>query len=295
MTSPAAERPPGRGGRDSAASAVRGAWSREPSTVVLHEVDSPASVPWPFAIFSESAFVPVPLEFDRHAHPLHELVWVRGGTMTVRLSDRVMTVPEGHGLWIPAGTVHSGRTTAGTVLCDALFQPERSPVSFAEPMAVGVSPLLASLLTHLERPEVTGEARLRAESVVFDVLGPSDQQLTLRLPEAERIGPIVAALVDDPTDDRSLRDWALIVGLSERTVARLFRGHTGLSFLQWRQALRVHHALVLIGEGLPVTEVSERMGYAQPSTFIASFKRVMGVTPGAYLRSGLSETPYRVS
>jgi AraC-like DNA-binding protein len=30
-----------------------------------------------------------------------------------------------------------------------------------------------------------------------------------------------------------------------------------------------------------VYEVSDLMGFAQPSTFIASFKRVMGVTPGA--------------
>lgn len=32
-----------------------------------------------------------------------------------------------------------------------------------------------------------------------------------------------------------------------------------------------------------MTTVSETLGYAQPSTFIASFRRVMGTTPGAYV------------
>lgn len=243
----------------------------------------PESIPEPFAIMSESVFVEVPLEFDPHSHVLHELVWVRGGTMTVRLPDRVVTVPEGQGLWIPAGMVHSGRTTARTALCDALFDPQRSSVDFAEVMAIEVTPLLASLLTYLERTDITEAARLRAEAVVFDALVPSSQQLALQVPRVDRVAEIVSALLENPTDDRTLAEWAEVVGVSERTVARIFRAHTGLSFVQWRQVLRVHHALSLMTAGLAVHEVSDRLGYAQPSTFIASFKRVMGTTPGAFL------------
>ncbi|MFF7290898.1 AraC family transcriptional regulator [Microbacterium sp. NPDC008134] len=272
----------------------RGAWRREDNTVILDEIQVPDAVPPPFAISTESVFVTVPLEFEPHAHPVHELVWVRGGTMTVRLADAVITVPEGHGLWIPAGVVHSGRTTARTILSDALFDPQRSRLgapAFAASSAVEVTPILASLLTHLERDDLSEQERLRAESVVFDVLAPAEGQLSLRVPDAERVGPIVAALLDDPTDDRTLTEWAALLGISERTVTRLFRAHTGLSFLQWRQVLRVHQALALLAEGLSVHEVAEVMGYAQPSTFIASFKRVMGRTPGAY--TSTSATPAR--
>jgi AraC-like DNA-binding protein/quercetin dioxygenase-like cupin family protein len=270
----------------------RGAWRREENTVVVAGVQVPDVVPAPFAIFAESVFVPVPLEFEPHTHPMHELVWVRGGTMTVRLADAVVTVPEGHGLWIPADVEHAGRTTARTTLSDALFDAQRSPVSFPEVVAVEITPILASLLRHLERTDLTEPARLRAEAVVFDVLAPTERQLSLRVPDAARVEPIVSALLDDPTDDRALSDWAELLGISERTVTRLFRLHTGLSFMQWRQVLRVHRALSLLSEGLPVQEVAELMGYAQSSTFIASFKRVMGTTPGAYLAAtGTDATP----
>lgn len=269
------------------AAAGNGTWSREPHTVVLHQASAPTSVPGPFAILVESAVVPVPLEFESHSHPLHELVWVQGGTMTVRLPDRVITVPEGQGLWIPANTMHSGRTTAGSKLFDALFEPERSPAGQAEvfsqeAMSVEVTPLVAALLTHLQRTDLAEGARMRAESVVFDVLEPAAQQLSLRVPYARYIAPIVEALIEDPMNDRALGEWAGTLGASERTIARLFRAHTGLSFQQWRQSLRVHRALELLGEGHSVQDTSDQLGYSHPSTFIASFKRVMGVTPGGY-------------
>ncbi|MGO2752075.1 MAG: AraC family transcriptional regulator [Pseudoclavibacter sp.] len=263
------------------AEAGHGSWPRELTTRVLPDVQVADEVPGPFAILSESVFVASPLEFEPHEHPLHELVWVRGGTMTVRLAESIVTVPDGYALWIPAGTVHSGRTTARTTLFDALFDPQRSPIGFTAPMTIEVTPVLASLLSYLEGTALTDDARLRAEAVVFDVLAPADQQLSLRVPHVARLEPIVTALLADPTDNRSLEEWAELAGVSERTVARLFRTHTGLTASQWRQVLRIHHALSLLTEGRTVQEVSELTGYAQASTFIASFKRVMGTTPGA--------------
>jgi len=265
----------------------RGAWSREPGTVVLAG-DPPTTAP--FAIVSESDVAPVPLEWMPHAHDRHELVWARGGTMTTRAGDLLFTVPPGRGLWLPAGLEHAGRITAEAVLHDALFAPDRTPVAFDGPTIIEMTPVLTALLTHLEREDLDGDARSRAEAVVFDVLRPAAQQFTLRLPGDARIDPIARALVADPADPRSLDDWARQAGLSERTVTRVFRRTTGLSFVQWRQVLRVHHALRLLSTGCDVGETSETLGYAQPSTFIAAFRRVMGTTPGAFA-AALSDSP----
>lgn len=261
---------------------VRVAWAREAATTVWSAVTSPRSIPEPFAIVVESVSSTVPWEFEPHHHPLHELVWVRGGTMTVHLAEQVVTVPEGQGLWTPAGMVHSGRTTAGAEMVTALFEPERSPLGFDTAEVIEVTPVVAALLTHLERADLSESARSRAEAVVFDVLEPARRSFVLRVPRERRIGPIVDALVADPMNDRTLQGWAAEVGVSERTLARSFRLHTGLSFLQWRQSLRVHSALELLGEGMAVHEAAEVLGYQQVSTFIAAFKRVLGVTPGAF-------------
>ncbi|MDH6187259.1 AraC-like DNA-binding protein [Streptomyces sp. CZ24] len=165
------------------------------------------------------------------------------------MADRIFTVSEGHGLWMPAGTVHGGRATAGAQFHDAFFAPERTPLGFREPVAITMTPLLESLLTHLARTDLEAAARARAEAVVFDVLQPSEHQFALQLPGDPRIDPIAEALLDDPGDGRSLEEWARQLGTSDRTVTRAFRQATGLSFARWRQLLRAHQALLLLSAG----------------------------------------------
>ncbi|MFG2227912.1 helix-turn-helix domain-containing protein [Streptomyces sp. NPDC048644] len=257
-------------------------WRREAGTVLRRAAALPKHAVAPYAIVAELHVPRVPTEWAPHSHPLHELVWVRGGTLTSRVKDCVFTVSQGHGLWMPAGTVHGGRATAGAEFRDAFFVPDSTPFAFAEPKTIAMTPLLESLLAYLTRTDLDEAARARAESVVFDVLRPSERQFALQLPGDPRIDAIAEALLDDPADGRSLEEWARWLGVSDRTVTRAFRHATGLSFAQWRQVLRTHRALLLLSEGFDVMTVSETLGYAQPSSFIAAFRRVMGTTPGAF-------------
>ncbi|MCW0214325.1 MAG: AraC family transcriptional regulator [Pseudonocardia sp.] len=273
--------------RPSRADTGTGAWRREPSTVVRRTGVVPERASGEQVIRAESEVSGVPLEWERHSHPMHELVWVRGGTLTSRVGDRLFTVSDGSGLWIPAGAGHAGRLTANIAFHDAFFAPEHTRVVFDGPTAIAMTPVLESLLMHLARTDLPEAARVRAEAVVFDVLEPSERQLALQVPGDARIDVIATALLADPADDRALDGWARTLGISERTITRAFRRTTGLSFVQWRQALRVHTALTLLAEGHDVQATSDRLGYAQPSTFIEAFRRVMGATPGAY--SGVPE------
>ncbi|MFG1925256.1 AraC family transcriptional regulator [Cryptosporangium sp. NPDC048952] len=255
-------------------------WRRDPGTVVRRAV-TPAGDSTPHVIVAESETTGVPTEWPPHSHPMHELVWARGGTLTSRIGKHIVTVPPGFGLWLPAGVVHGGRLTAASQLSNAFFAPDRTPVQFAEPTSIAMTPLLESLLERLRRSDLDAGARVRTETVVFDVLEPADRQFALELPGDPRIDTIAEALLRDPSDERGLQEWAALLGVSDRTITRAFREATGLSFAQWRQALRIHQALTLLSEGADVREVSERLGYSQPSTFIAAFRRVMKVTPGA--------------
>lgn len=228
-----------------------------------------------------------PTSWEPHSHPAHELVWVHDGTMTSLVTtadgDRIFTVPAGHGIWIPATLTHSGTLTSGVTLFGTLFSPERTPAGFGgDPAVVAMTPVLESLLTHLGRTDLTSDARARAEAVVFDVMEPPTTRLELPLPGDPRIDGVARALLDNPGDSRGLEAWGREVGCSARTVARAFQESTGLSFGRWRQALRIQHSLSLLGAGRGVDETAGSLGYAQTSTFIAAFRRVMGTTPGRY-------------
>jgi AraC-like DNA-binding protein/quercetin dioxygenase-like cupin family protein len=263
-------------------------WAQEPGSIVRRGA-APA-VPAGWAVVVEVEAAPRPTDWEPHAHATHELVWVRGGTLAVRVDDVIHAVPEGSGLWLPAGTVHGGRLTAGVELLDAVFAPERCPIDLDGPRLVAMTPVLESLLRHLARTDLAEAARRRAEAVVFDLIEPATDRLALRIGADEVIAPIVRALLDEPGDRRGLAEWARTLETSERTIARAFRRATGLTFVNWRGTLRVQRALELLAAGWDVGSIADALGYAQPSTFIESFRRVMGTTPGAYRGRPSGET-----
>jgi len=103
----------------------------------------------------------------------------------------------------------------------------------------------------------------------------------------------------DPADERTLAEFGMVVGASERTLSRLFRQEAGMSFPQWRTQFRLQHALVLLADGTPVTTTALACGWANPSSFIETFRRAFGATPGRfYTRAAphvLGDTPPGVS
>jgi len=103
---------------------------------------------------------------------------------------------------------------------------------------------------------------------------------SLALPRDKRLLSIARALLDSPGDGRTLAQWAVQTGASERNLARLFRRETGLSFRLWRQRLRLMMSLGGLEVGHPVTRVALDYGYDSPSAYIAAFRALFGCTPG---------------
>ncbi|HVT67927.1 MAG TPA: AraC family transcriptional regulator [Trebonia sp.] len=89
-------------------------------------------------------------------------------------------------------------------------------------------------------------------------------------------------LAGDPADDRTLAELGRAAGASERTLSRLFRRDTGMTFPQWRAQLRLQHAMLLLAAGSSVTAAAAASGYGNTSAFIAAFRDAFGVTPAAY-------------
>jgi AraC-like DNA-binding protein len=74
------------------------------------------------------------------------------------------------------------------------------------------------------------------------------------------------------------------VGASPRTLARLFREETGLSFGQWRQQLRIVEGVARLALDVPVSTIAVELGYQSASAFIPMFRKTLGDTPQRYLK-----------
>ncbi|MEH6545612.1 MAG: AraC family transcriptional regulator, partial [Sneathiella sp.] len=110
-----------------------------------------------------------------------------------------------------------------------------------------------------------------------------DAPLHLPMPTDSRLLRIAEILLSNPANAESLEELAKSSGASERTLARLFKKETGLTFGKWRQQRRLLAGISLLTEGQPVTNVALDLGYESVSAFIAMFKSALGTTPSRYL------------
>ncbi|RLV81315.1 AraC family transcriptional regulator [Streptomyces rapamycinicus NRRL 5491] len=230
--------------------------------------------------------------FGRHSHPQHQLAWTRRGVLGVAVDDAYWVLPPTRALWLPGGIVHRTGATRDAVLCGLYFEPDRCALDWSDPTPVGVDGLLAHLIAYLGRNDLPDDARLRAEAVVLDLLRPlPSTPINVPTPTDDRVRAVTEALLADPADPRGLEAHARAVGVSRRTLTRLFIRDTGMTFDRWRTHARLRAALSLLAEGRPVSRVAHTVGYATPSAFLAAFRRTVGTSPGRYLSGNTSLRP----
>lgn len=226
-------------------------------------------------------------QIDWHDHDVQQLVYPSRGVLTISVTGGAWVVPPRRAVWIPAGVAHSHLAHGRTEMRTLSFPAAVDPIGGGRPAVLAVSPLLREVIIALTDFGGDYDARQRAnlEAVALDQLRRVDElPLYLPAPGDDRVGAIAALLRADPADGRTLTQLGAAVGASERTLSRLFRRETGMSFPQWRTQLRLHHALVLLAGGTSVTSTALACGYQNPSAFIQAFRQAFGSTPGRYGR-----------
>ncbi len=81
-----------------------------------------------------------------------------------------------------------------------------------------------------------------------------------------------------------LEHLAREAGLSPFHLARSFTAHTGVAPHAYQLHLRVGRARALLAGGAPPAEAAARTGFCDQSHLGRHFRRLVGVTPGAYAR-----------
>jgi AraC-like DNA-binding protein len=250
-----------------------------------HPGDAPAPehpmVTWHCPLYPAGHVVP------RHRHLRAQLLYAASGIMTVVTEGGTWTVPPQQAVWIPPEVGHEVRMPCPVSMRSLYIHPGSVQGLPRVCRVVQVTPLLRELIARLVAP---GAARSRDRVtrlmavLVDEVMTLESPPLHLPAPRDSRLRTLTDALVEDPADPRGLGEWAGVAGASERTLARLFLRETGMGFREWRQRLRLLAAIERLAAGDDVTSVSLDLGYRSPSAFIAMFKRVLGETPGRYVR-----------
>jgi AraC family transcriptional regulator len=102
-----------------------------------------------------------------------------------------------------------------------------------------------------------------------------------------RAEQLIAEAMDSPNSaSPTLRKLAATARVSTNHFIRSFRQIRGVTPHQLVMARRYQRAMDLLRQpDLTVADVSDAAGYSSPAYFVASFRRQLGVTPGAYQRA----------
>ncbi|MGE0104944.1 MAG: helix-turn-helix domain-containing protein [Blastocatellales bacterium] len=229
---------------------------------------------------------PAPHRAAAHSHIRAHIIQPEVGTFWVVTPEGTWLVPTGEAIWIPPLVYHEVYSQ-GEVSARMLFVDQ----AFADPLpkrcgTVKVSMLLGELI---ERAVSYGNdyapdgAASRLAQVLLDELAVMEiAPLLLPISKDDRLANAMKILIDDPAAQDSLEDLSRKAGASARTLARLFRTETGMSFKQWKTRLVLIEAIERLSHGASVTEVALDLGYSTTSSFVYMFRSNLGVSPGNY-------------
>jgi AraC-like DNA-binding protein len=225
--------------------------------------------------------LPAGTSIPPHSHRRGQLIYAVAGTMSVQADGTFWILPASHALWVPPGVIHEISMT-GPVEMRTLYVERRAAACIATKCRVlFVSPMLRELIARaMDLPRLYDRAGSRVMSLILDETSRLPAQpLGLRMPRDARLARLCRALLRQLSSPPSIAKLGSSVGLSERSVTRLFPKETGLSFRAWHNQARLLKAFELFEAGNTVTRVALEVGYSSPSAFAKMFRRAMGKPP----------------
>ena len=87
------------------------------------------------------------------------------------------------------------------------------------------------------------------------------------------------------THDISIQTIAAALNISGSRLSHIFKNYTGTSLWNYIIARRIQHAGILLKQGASITDACYECGFNDYSHFVKVFHKIMGVSPGKYVKN----------
>jgi YesN/AraC family two-component response regulator len=109
--------------------------------------------------------------------------------------------------------------------------------------------------------------------------------------ELSPVEQVIYHIATDQRFDMTLAEAAELVHLNPSYFCKLFKQHKRTTFTEYVTNIRMKEAVRLLeNTSLRVTEIAERLGYADPAYFSNTFKKTIGRTPSDLRKQPQTET-----
>ncbi len=227
-----------------------------------------------------------------HKHIKGQFLYTEGGVVHVMTDSQTFFLPARHYMWIPAGILHSIHPgTSNVIMRNLYFPSEESENNFYSKIGIyPINELLLQMIIYTNR--WSGDLLpidkdswhfLFAIKSILPQVSSYNLPLSLPFPKDKRLIAVIKYMEENLHENVVLTDFEKILGVSSRTLSRLFQNDVGMSFVQYLTIQRLMHAIVLLLENqLSVKEVASLVGYNSIPTFSNTFYKILGIRPSEY-------------
>lgn len=252
-----------------------------------------------------------------HGHAYMQLWYVLRGTFTHEIDGQVCQINEGELLIVPPYVEHMIRAEQGSCAvygCDFLFEllSEDRVVSAQTNREAGMEDFIANLLQVRGKYALSELYRKRIENILRKMLIVYQKKQSYSMVElkgyllrllasvlqsaqegdvsvtglelyADNINKAIAYINEHLAERIYLEEVARYVNMSVRSFNDYFKKHTGKTYVDYLNMVRLDVAKTLLTETrLEISNVGRRVGFPDAAYFNRQFKKHVGCTPGKY-------------
>ncbi|MGN7170459.1 helix-turn-helix domain-containing protein [Paenibacillus cellulositrophicus] len=239
---------------------------------------------------------------------------VLGSGQFIRYRDTQLNQAPPHHYYFPLSVeqqliyvVKSGNYAKAEALIEDIFQKNFTGHPVSVPLAKCLMYNMAStMLNTVDEVSVTGKRSLEAHLLDVEPLLSCEHVPQMKEQLKDKLSQVCSWIQAEKRDhhryliedvqryiENHLHDPNLNISMigdvfrmTPSYISRLYKDHTGEALLDTVNRLRLAEAKSLLKHNkLTVNEVAGRVGYADVSTFVRTFKKFEGITPGAFQKA----------
>ncbi|MDT0603917.1 helix-turn-helix domain-containing protein [Thalassotalea castellviae] len=233
--------------------------------------------------------IPALAGINKYQHHQTQCIYVHSGVLAIITEHGRYFIPPQQAIIIPDELIHELLAKTEVKLSIFYFIAEESTHLPTHPQVITVDPLLTALMNEslqISNDYLWESSDGRLLRLIRDKLSQAKVLDTfLPYPKDSRLTNITERLLKHPSLKSDLNFWGKFVNASPRTLSRVFKKETNITYSEWRQRLNIQITIKHLSLGDSINSIAELLGYESSSAFIYMFRKQMGVSPSQFLKN----------